>query len=128
MEKRHGEITCKVNLLSVEAHIDREGFDQVFAIVPVEERARPEEERDGRVDGGTGRPIPDNPEPGVTEFYRPVPRDGKLQSAQHRGALIEIGKGRCRVRRKQYLSRLSPDAELAAFRGFGGWDEVRPGA
>src|ERR1017187_2809086 len=35
-EKRHGEITCEVHLLTVEAHIDWEGFDQVFAIIPVE--------------------------------------------------------------------------------------------
>src|ERR1035438_4290792 len=79
MEERHGEITCEMNLPSVEAHIDREGFDQVFAIVPVVECAGPEEERDGRVNGGAGRPIPDNSEPGAAEFYRPVTGDGEFQ-------------------------------------------------
>src|ERR1035441_3368446 len=55
MEERHGEITCEMNLPSVEADIHREGFDQVFAIIPVVERARPEEERDGRINGGGWR-------------------------------------------------------------------------
>src|ERR1035438_5166846 len=64
----HGEITCEMNLLSVEAYIDWEGFDQILVIIPIVECAGPEEESDGRINGGTKQPIPDNPEPGVPEF------------------------------------------------------------
>src|ERR1035441_3916734 len=82
-KERHGEITCKVNLLSVEVHIDWEGFDQVFAIIPIVECAGPEEESNGRFDGGGWGPVRDNSELSATELYCPVSGDGELQRPQH---------------------------------------------
>src|ERR1035437_360130 len=82
-EKRHGEVTCEMNLLSFEAHIDWEGFDQIFAIIPIIECAGTEEEGDRRVDGGDWRSIPDNSEFSATELYCPVSGDGELQRPQH---------------------------------------------
>src|ERR1017187_8702760 len=49
-EEWHGKTAREMNLCRIEAHIDREGFDQVLPVVPIVERAGPEKERNGCVD------------------------------------------------------------------------------
>ena len=82
-EERHREIAGQRHALRIEANVDGEGFDEVFAIVAVVERARAEEEGQRRVDGRLRQIIPCDTQPGAAQGNGLIPRRGKLQRAQH---------------------------------------------
>ena len=78
-EERHREIARKVRPPRIEANADREGLDQVFAVVAVVEGAGSEEERHGGIHGRLGSPVPRHDEAHAPEGQCIPARNGQVQ-------------------------------------------------
>src|SRR5205823_2788643 len=65
MEERHREVTGEEDVLLVKADADREGLDEILAVVTIVERSSAEEECDGRVNRGERGAVPENAEAGA---------------------------------------------------------------
>src|SRR2546422_9941772 len=69
-EERHREKAREVETIRRIADVNRKGFDQILAYVPIVERPRAVEQRDRRIDGRRRAPVPRDLQPDAGKLDR----------------------------------------------------------
>src|SRR5438270_12643844 len=77
LEERHREVAGEVHPVGRIPDIYRKSLDQIFTVVPVVERPRAKEERQGRVDRWLRLTFPRDPNPTASESNRILARRRK---------------------------------------------------